>query len=106
MSAELIVLWWRDIPVQVIVRAGRRSHKIQLPPRFQEAVDRAAMRGGLVGQDEYLGAWRRESRPCRGELEAEAVAEARSLEDAYPPSRLEALVGQAGVAAPASGDGA
>jgi hypothetical protein len=44
--ASLIVLFWRDIPAQVIVRAGRQSAKRELPLRFTEAIDRAAMRAG------------------------------------------------------------
>jgi hypothetical protein len=44
--AQLTVIYWRDIPAQVILRFGRTSAKRELPARFQEAIDRAAMRGG------------------------------------------------------------
>ena len=57
--AKCIVLYWRDIPAQIVVKAGRRSAKRPLSGRFQEAIDAAAMRAGLAGTDDYLSAWRR-----------------------------------------------
>ena len=42
----MIVISWRDIPAQVVVKSGRETAKVQLALRFQEAVDRAAMRAG------------------------------------------------------------
>jgi len=94
--AELIVVSWRDIPAQVIVKRGRQSAKRPLSPRFQEAIDRAAMRAGLQDDDRYLEQWRRASSPCGDDLEAEATAAAARIEDAYPPERVEALVEQGG----------
>ena len=41
--ANLIVLYWRDIPSQVIVKAGRASAKRELSERFIRAIDAAAM---------------------------------------------------------------
>ena len=40
--ASLTIISWRDIPAQVVVKRGRETAKVQLSPRFQEAVDRAA----------------------------------------------------------------
>jgi hypothetical protein len=91
--AELIVVSWRDIPAQVIVKAGRRTAKRPLPERFQEAIDRAAMRANLRDTDAYLGEWRRVSGgSCGDDLESEAERAAAKLEAAYPPERLRALV--------------
>ena len=42
--AKLITIYWRDIPSQIVAKAGRRSAKVRLANRFQEAIDRAAMR--------------------------------------------------------------
>ena len=42
--AKLTIVYWRDIPAQVIVKAGRNAAKRQLADRFQEAIDIAAMR--------------------------------------------------------------
>ena len=99
MSAELTVISWRDIPAQVVAKAGRvASARVQLPDRFQEAIDEAALRAGLFGTDEYLGEWRRDSRPCGDDLEAEARAEAARLEAAYDDEALRALAKSGGVA--------
>jgi len=84
MSAALTVILWRDMPAQVVAKQGRRAHKVELPPRFQQAIDRAAMRAGSMGSDEYLEDWRRESRLCSEDLEAEAAAAARELEERFP----------------------
>ena len=90
--ADRIVLYWRDIPAQVIVKSGRRQAKRQLPDRFQQAIDRAAMLGGATGTDAYLAEWRRgEPEPCGEDLEAEADAAVTALEAAYPPEWLREL---------------
>ena len=96
---DRVTVYWRDIPAQVIVKAGRRSAKRQLSDRFQEAIDRAAMRAKLTGTDAYLEEWRRsEPVPCGDDLEAEAQAAADALEAEYPQERLRALVANGGKA--------
>ena len=75
--AELTVIWWRDIPAQVTAKEGRTRAARELPPRFQEAIDAAAMRAGLIGTDAYLEEWRREPRGCGDDLEAEVAQETR-----------------------------
>jgi hypothetical protein len=95
--AELIVVSWRDIPAQVIVKAGRRSARRPLPDRFQDAIDRAAMRARLRDTDAYLGEWRRIAAGiCGDDLEAEAVRAAARLEADYPPERLRELAANGG----------
>jgi Virulence factor len=96
--AELIVVSWRDIPAQVLVKAGRRTARRPLADRFQEAIDRAAMRAGLRDTDAYLGEWRRVAAgSCGDDLEAEAERAAARLEADYPPERLRALVANGGL---------
>ena len=89
---ELTVIWWRDIPAQVTAKEGRKSARAQLAERFQEAIDAAAMRAGLIGSDAYLAEWRRESRDCGDDLDKEVAEEAEWLEAAYPDDTLERLV--------------
>lgn len=90
--AALTVIYWRDIPAQVLVKAGRQNAKRQLSDRFQEAIDMAAMKAGLHGTDGYLSAWRRaEPTDCGDDLEAEATAAATRLEQDYPDTRLASL---------------
>ena len=97
--AKLIVISWRDIPAQVIVKQGRETAKVPLSPRFQEAVDRAAMRAGRGSSDAYLADWKRSApRACGNDLAAEAVAEAARLEARYGDADLERLIRAHGVA--------
>jgi hypothetical protein len=70
---------------------------VQLSGRFQEAIDAAAMRAGLIGTDAYLAEWRRESRPCGDDLEAEASAEASRLEQAFGAGELDHLARTGGL---------
>ncbi len=70
--AELTVIRWRDIPMQVLARGdGGASARALLPDRFQEAVDAAAMVAGLIGSDDYTAQMRMDTRPCGDDLEAE-----------------------------------
>ncbi len=95
--AQLTIVYWRDIPAQVIVKAGRQNAKRQLDERFEKAIDRAAMRSGLRDTDSYLAEWRRgEPVDCGDDLEAEADAAARRLEQDYSPDRLRDLVSAGG----------
>ena len=50
---------WRDLPSMVAARADEETVKSQLAPRFQEAIDEAAMRLGDTGADDYLAGWER-----------------------------------------------
>jgi hypothetical protein len=100
--ASLTVIWWRDIPAQVVAKEGRLSNKYILPGRFQEAIDRAAVKAGLSETDAYLAQWRRESRPCGDDLEAEVKAEVKLLEAAFPAARLKFLAATGGLADEAS----
>ena len=91
--ASLIIISWRDIPAQVIVKQGRETAKVQLTHRFQEAVDRAAMRAGKGSSEAYLADWKRsDPRPVSGDLAAEAKAEADWLESRYSDEDLERLI--------------
>ena len=96
--ASLIVISWRDVPAQVIVKRGREVAKVQLSARFQEAVDRAAMRAGRGSSDAYLADWRRSPpRPCGEDLQAEAAREAAAIEARYSDEDLEKLVRAKGI---------
>lgn len=94
--AELTVIRWRDIPAQVKAKDGRARAARELPQRFQEAIDAAAMRAGLIGTDAYLEEWRREQRACGDDLEAEVAQEVERLEAAYPDDVLDRLVRDVG----------
>jgi len=88
---ELIKIYWRDIPSQVTAKAGRKTAKVMLPARFQEAIDRAAMRAGKGSSDAYMEDWRRDRSPCGSDLQAEADKAATELLAQFDDTYLEAL---------------
>jgi len=96
--AQCTIVYWRDIPAQVIVKAGRKTAKIQLSERFEKAIDRAAMRAKLRDTDSYLAEWRRgEPTACGDDLEAEAKAAAEAIESAFTEEGLAAFVANGGL---------
>jgi hypothetical protein len=57
--AEYRITRWDEIPSMVTARDGAGAvAKVQLPDRFQEAIDAAAMERGVAGSDAYLERWR------------------------------------------------
>ncbi len=95
--ANLVILYWRDIPAQVIVKQGRANAKRELPLRFTEAIDMCAMRTGAGDTDAYLAEWRRgDPVPVGDDLDAEADKAMAEIEQAYTKERLAALVNAGG----------
>lgn len=62
--------------------------------RFQEAIDRAAMRAGKGSSDAYLSEWRRVSETLDGvnDLRGFAASEVERLESEYSDDRLLSMV--------------
>ena len=94
---QLIVVYWRDIPAQVIGKMGRKTVKRILSHRFQEAVDRAAMRAGKGSSDAYLSEWRRIRKECSGDLEQEVAIAADRFEQTFSDDDLSRLIRAKGV---------
>jgi len=97
---QLTIVYWRDIPAQVIVRQGRKSAKRPLPERFEQAIDRCAMKVGARDTDAYLAEWRKaDPVEVEGDLEDIASQEAKRLEAAFDADRIKALIDNEGWAA-------
>ncbi|PRX31979.1 Virulence factor [Meinhardsimonia xiamenensis] len=95
--AEVTIVYWRDIPAQVIVGRGRRGAKVVLPERFEQAIDRAAMRAGARDTDAYLAEWRKVVIGEAAEAPEEVARQhAERLAAEYDDDRLKALVMNAG----------
>ena len=94
---DVTIVYWRDIPAQVIVGRGRRAAKLQLPERFEQAIDRAAMKTGAATTDAYLAAWRR-SDPITMDGDAEQIAkdEAERLDREFDQERIKQLIANDG----------
>ena len=98
---DVTVVFWRDIPAQVIVGKGRSGSKVQLPERFEQAIDRCAMKVGARDADAYLAEWRKS---VEGEAEGEPDDIARDtaarLEAEYDTDRIKELIANDGWATP------
>ncbi|MEH6522040.1 virulence factor [Sulfitobacter sp.] len=95
--ANVVIVYWRDIPAQVIVGKGRRAEKRILPERFEQAIDRAAMKVGAGDSDAYLAEWRKAA-PVSVEGEDAAVAdtEVARIDAEYDRERIKALIANDG----------
>ncbi|MBS0122749.1 virulence factor [Thetidibacter halocola] len=94
---EVTIVYWRDIPAQVIVGKGRRGAKAVLPERFEQAIDRAAMKVGASETDAYLAEWRKaEPYTVEGDPQDVAAAEVARLDAEFTPERIKALIANDG----------
>ncbi|WP_133488611.1 virulence factor [Aliiroseovarius marinus] len=94
---DVTIVYWRDIPAQVIVGKGRRGTKAPLPERFEQAIDRAAMKVNAKDSDAYLAEWRKaDPFSVEGDPQEIATAEAARLDAEYDNERLRALIGNDG----------
>ncbi len=94
---DVTIVYWRDIPAQVIVGKGRRGAKVQLPERFEQAIDRCAMKIDAKDSDAYLAEWRKaEPYPMDGEQGEVAAAEAARLDAEYDQEKIKGLIASDG----------
>ncbi|WP_407493454.1 virulence factor [Pseudooceanicola sp. MF1-13] len=96
-TTDITLVCWRDIPAQVIVGKGRKAAKQVLPERFEQAIDRAAMKVGASDTDAYLAEWRKTSLPpAEGDPSEIAAREIARLDAEYDQERLKALIANDG----------
>ena len=95
--ADVTIVYWRDIPAQVIVGKGRRGAKKPLSERFEQAIDRAAMKVGAADTDAYLAEWRKTSLGSQeGDPSDIAAREIARLDAEYDQERLKQLIANDG----------
>ena len=95
--AQLKIVFWRDIPGQVVIRRGRRSTRLRLPPRFSRAIERAAYRLKKKQQDALFEPWHDVAQPFSGNVEQQAEELLRSLDKYYTDEVLETLIRANGI---------
>ena len=94
---EVTIVYWRDIPAQVIVGKGRSGAKAPLPERFEQAIDRAAMKIGADDSDAYLAEWRKaDPYTVEGEADAVADAEVARIDAEFDRDRIKTLIANDG----------
>lgn len=97
---NMTIVYWRDIPAQVIVGKGRGAAKVPLPERFEQAIDRCAMKIGAKDGDAYMAEWRKVD---MGEVTGDSVEAANEmaarLDAEHDRERIKFLIANEGWAA-------
>ncbi|MBT9383259.1 virulence factor [Pseudooceanicola sp. CBS1P-1] len=94
---DVTIVYWRDIPAQVIVGKGRRAAKAVLPERFEQAIDRAAMKVGASDTDAYLAEWRKAAPfPVEGDPQEVANDQIARLDREYDQEKIKELIANDG----------
>jgi len=52
------ILYWQEIPSQIVVEDDSEDCTVQLADRFQERIDLMAAKRGLQDTDSYLAQWK------------------------------------------------
>ena len=95
--ANMTIVFWRDIPAQVIVGKGRRAAKAPLPERFEQGIDRCAMKVGAKDDDAYMAGFRKHDvGEIAGDATEAALAKAAQIDTAYDTDRLKTLIANDG----------
>lgn len=86
------IIYWRDIPVQVRVKDGRKRTTQPLSPRFQETVHRAAYRAKAITGEAYMEEWQPSRwRDFEGDPQTTLNTITAGLEHSYTDDRLDKL---------------
>ena len=94
---KIVTIYWRDIPSQVTVQEGRKRAKKLLPARYQEAIDRAAMRAKKTDTDAYLDDWVRVNKKGEGDLDEILESVVAKIEAEYTDEKLGVLIRNKGL---------
>ncbi|MEJ8476110.1 virulence factor [Roseibium algae] len=95
--AQKIIVYWRDIPAQILIKKGRKAARRELPPMFMQAIDACAMSVGAKDSEAYLAEWRRSAAvDVSDDLEQEADHALEAIVSAYPKDKIRELVSHAG----------
>ena len=95
--AQLKIVFWRDIPGQVVIREGRRSTRLRLPAKFSRAIERAAYRLKKKQQDALFEPWHDVAQPFKGDVKEQAEELLRHLDTYYTDEVLETLIRANGI---------
>lgn len=87
------IRYWKDFPSVVRAEDENGQVKAILPPRFQDAIDRAAMVSGETSEDDYLEGWAWGApRQLPGTADRVLMLIVARLDAEYPDERLEEMV--------------
>ena len=89
---NLTIVFWRDIPAQLIIGSGRNAIKLQLSDKFEKAIDRCAMKVGARDSESYLQDWQKKTVPMQSTGTNAINLEAEKLEKYYTTEKLKTLI--------------
>lgn len=90
--AQLKIVYWRDIPGQVVFKEGRRNTRLRLPARFMKAIERAAYRLKKQHKDALFEPWHDVAQTIDGDVKEQAYLLVSQLEAQYPEAVLDKLI--------------
>jgi len=96
--AQLKIVYWRDIPGQVVFKEGRRNTRLRLSARFMKAIERAAYRLKKQQKDALFEPWRDVAQIVDGDVRSQAENLIRQLEEDYSDAVLDQLIRASGKA--------
>ena len=94
---KIVTIYWRDIPSQVTVQEGRKRAKKLLDARYQEAIDRAAMRAKKIDTDSYLDDWRRVNTKADGDLDELLASTVAKIDAEFTDEKLDTFIRNKGL---------
>ena len=97
--AQLKIVYWRDIPGQVVYKENRRNTRLRLSRRFMKAIERAAYRLKKQNKDALFEPWHDVAQVvCGGNVREQAEQLVRQLEEQYSEAVLDELIRASGKA--------
>jgi hypothetical protein len=89
---NLTIVFWRDIPAQLLIGSGRKAKKLMLSEKFEKAIDRCAMKVGAIDSKSYLDVWQKKTIPMDPSKPNSIEEEAEKMERYYTSEKLKALI--------------
>jgi hypothetical protein len=98
-ATDIVVIYWRDIPAQVLVHVAGTTQRHLLATRYQKAIDKAARVAGLTDYHRYIQEWRRVVLPLDNTADSDAgvAATIADIDANHDRATLAALVRSGGV---------
>ena len=90
--SNLTIVFWRDIPAQLLIGSGRKAIKLKLSEKFEKAIDRCAMKVGAKDSQSYLDDWQKKTVPLDPTNTNSIELEAEKMERYYTTEKLKALI--------------
>ena len=89
---DLTIVYWRDIPAQLIIGSGRKAIKRKLSEKYEKAIDHCAMKVGAKDSESYLNDWHKKIFPISNSGEFVIEEELKKIEQKYSDVTLKKLI--------------